>query len=359
MSRHYIIPIFVPHYGCPNDCVFCNQRKITGLSTDLTEEDVEEVILSHLKSFKENSFIEIAFFGGSFTAIEIEIQKKLLNVALKYKKTGKVDEIRLSTRPDAIDDTILSMLEDYQVDTIELGVQSLDDGVLALSHRGHFSSHVYEACQLIKSYNFKLGLQMMIGLPGDTFKKSIKTANEFIRLRPECVRIYPTLVIKNTELAGDYLKGLYNPMSLDEAITLSTTLLIMFKLEGINVIRLGLQPTENIQLGKDVVAGPFHPSIRQLVESKIIRNILDSYFICNEVNTQMKDLTIESHGSNISNIAGQKSSNIKYIKEQYKFKKIKLYTKNINRNIMDISIDGFKHSINMNQALESLIKTIT
>lgn len=358
MSRHYIIPIFVPHYGCPNDCVFCNQRKITGLSTDLTEEDVEEIILNHLKSFKDNSFIEIAFYGGSFTAIDINIQKKLLNVALKYKKNGRVNEIRISTRPDSIDDNILSMLKEFQVNTIELGVQSLDYDVLALSNRGHLPSHVYEACKLIKRYDFDLGLQMMLGLPGDTFIKSINTANEFIRLEPECVRIYPTLVIKSTQLEEDYLKGLYKPMSLDEAIKLSAILLIMFKLEDINVIRVGLQPTENIQLGKDVVAGPFHPAFRQLVEANIIRKILDFYFLDKQIDTNMKNLKIESYRKNVSNIAGQKSSNIKYMKDQYKFNEIKLYSKDMDKNIIHISIDDIRHSININQAMKLLIKKI-
>lgn len=354
MSRHYIIPIFVPHYGCPNDCVFCNQRKITGLSTDLSQDRVEEIILAHLQSFREGSFIEIAFYGGSFTAIDIRIQKKLLAIATKYKNIGKVDEIRLSTRPDAIDETILIMLKAFQVDTIELGVQSLDDQVLSLSDRGHSRNQVYEAAQLIKDYNFKLGLQMMLGLPGDSFEKSINTANEFIKLKPECVRIYPTLVIKNTKLEEDYLKGLYNPMTLGQAINLSTSLLIKFKLENINVIRLGLQPTENIQMGKDVIAGPFHPALRQLVEANIIRIILDNFFEDKKKSIYKKDLFIESHSSNISNIAGQKSSNLHYFKDRYYINKIKLYSRDLDKDIIDIRIDNLIEKIYINEAIKGI-----
>ena len=165
MSRHYIIPIFVPHFGCPHDCVFCNQKKITGSSTNVTDKDVERIIEEHLLTFKFPSTIEVAFYGGSFTAIDIEIQKSLLAVPLKYKRENKINYIRLSTRPDAIDIVILKNLKDYLVDTIELGVQSLDQEVLDLSGRGHSVEDVYESANLIKKHGFNLGLQMMIGLP--------------------------------------------------------------------------------------------------------------------------------------------------------------------------------------------------
>lgn len=358
MTRHYIIPIFVPHFGCPNDCVFCNQRRITGLSTDLTPDDAERIIVEHLNSFKNNSFIEIAFYGGSFTAIDLDVQKELLEVAYKYKQAGKVHGIRLSTRPDAIDNTILKTLKDLGVDTIELGVQSLDDGVLALSGRGHKSSHVYDATNLIKDFGFNLGLQMMLGLPGDTFKKSINTAREFIRMKPDCVRIYPTLVIKNTNLEKDYLNGSYEPLTLDGAIELSTILLIMFKLNDINVIRVGLQPTENIQLGKDVVNGPFHAAFRQLVEANIMKGILDNILKDLNIVTNGQNLILESNGKNISNLAGQKSSNIKYLKDKYNFNKIKLYTKDLDINYIDVTIGKYQARIDTDETMKSLLSTI-
>lgn len=358
MTRHYIIPIFVPHFGCPNDCVFCNQRKITGLSTNLTPADAKKIILEHLDSFNANSFIEIAFYGGSFTAIDLEIQKKLLNVAYEFKKDGKVDEIRLSTRPDAIDDLVLSTLKEYGVNTIELGVQSLDDQVLSLSDRGHKASDLYESVSLIKDYGFNLGLQMMLGLPGDTREKSINTAKEFIKLNPDCVRIYPTLVIKNTNLERDYLNGTYKPLTLDGAVDLSTILLIMFKLNRINVIRVGLQPTENIQLGKDVVAGPFHAAFRQLVEANIMKYILDYKLKSFDFSLARKDLVLESKGSHISNLAGQKSSNTKYLKEKYNLNKIKLYTKDLDNKYIDIRIGNYVDRINMEEIMKLILSSI-
>lgn len=205
MNKHYIIPIFVPHLGCPHDCVFCNQERITGLSTSVTSEEVENIIEEHLKTFKSPSIIEVAFYGGSFTAIDIEVQKSLLAIPLRYKKEKKIDYIRLSTRPDAIDDLILTNLKDHLVDTIELGVQSLNQEVLDLSGRGHTTDDVYEAVNLIKEYGFNLGLQMMVGLPGDTRERAINTCKEFIKLDPFCVRIYPTLVIVDTFLERQYL----------------------------------------------------------------------------------------------------------------------------------------------------------
>lgn len=358
MTRHYIIPIFVPHFGCPNDCVFCNQRKITGLSTDLTPEEVERTIIDHLNTFSENSFIEIAFYGGSFTAIDMEIQRELLEVAWKYKEMGKVDQIRLSTRPDAIDENILSFLNDFSVDTIELGVQSLDQNVLDLSERGHETSQVYDSSNLIKAYGFKLGLQMMLGLPGDTFEKSINTAREFIRLEPDCVRIYPTLVIKNTNLERDYIKGLYEPLNMDDAVELSAILLMMFKLKNINVIRVGLQPTENIQLGKDVVAGPFHPAFRQVVEANIVKSIMDKHLENINISSEGKELIIESNGRVISNIAGQKSSNIKYLQSKYNFKRIKIFSKDIDEKYIHIAIGNYKERIEIEDAMKSFIGEI-
>lgn len=271
MTKHYIIPIFVPHFGCPHDCIFCNQKKITGLTTNVKPKDVENIIDEYLGYFRKDSYIEVAFYGGSFTAIDMDIQSALLEIPYKYKTNGIIDAIRMSTRPDAIDNIILDNLKKYSVDTIELGVQSLDEVVLNASERGHTAQEVYKASELIKSYGFNLGLQMMIGLPEDSFEKSLYTCREFIKLNPYNVRIYPTLVIKGTFLEKQYLKGDYQPLTIDEAVAQSSILLMLFYLNAINVIRVGLQPTENIQMGKDVVAGPFHPSFRQLVESNIYR----------------------------------------------------------------------------------------
>ncbi|MCK9443543.1 MAG: radical SAM protein [Tissierellaceae bacterium] len=356
MSRHYIIPIFVPHLGCPHDCVFCNQKRITGFTTDVTAGDVERIIEEHLTTFKPNSTIEVAFYGGSFTAIDIDIQKELLEIPYKYKIDGKINGIRLSTRPDAIDVHILDNLSRYSVDTIELGVQSLDDTVLLHSGRGHSSDIVYKSAKLIKEYGFNLGLQMMIGLPSDSFEKDLLTCKEFIKLSPFCVRIYPTLIIKDTFLEKLYIRGKYEPIQLEKAVNISAILLMMFTVNDINVIRIGLQPTENIQMGKDVIAGPFHPSFRQLVETRIFQLIFDKYLEDKNISTNGYDLIIEANKKQVSNIAGQKSSNIKYITNKYKFNKIKIYAGNLGLYQVNITIGEIYDKINMKSLMDTYLR---
>ncbi|MBU5437736.1 radical SAM protein [Tissierella sp. MSJ-40] len=356
MTRHYIIPIFVPHLGCPHDCVFCNQRKITGLSTNITPSFVEKTIKEHLETFNSDSYVEVAFYGGSFTAIDLDIQKELLKVPYKYKEKGLIQGIRLSTRPDCIDELILNNLREYKVDTIELGVQSLEDTVLYESGRGHTSKDVYEASNLIKDYGINLGLQMMIGLPGDDRCKSLYTCKEFIKLNPFCVRIYPTLVVKDTYLETLYLKDKYIPLTLEEAVDISTELLMLFNYYHIDVIRIGLQPTENIQLGKDVVTGPFHPAFRQLVEANIIKLLLDDYLSKANLTFQNEVLVIQANSRNISAIAGQKSSNINYFMQKYKFNKIKIYPKDMDSDLLGITIGQFYDKINIELLMESYLK---
>lgn len=355
MTKHYIIPIFVPHFGCPHDCVFCNQKKITGLSTDITSIEVENIIDEHLKTFQKDAFIEIAFYGGSFTAIDIDIQSQLLEVPYRYKLEGAINEIRLSTRPDAINNKILNNLKRFGVDTIELGCQSLNDEVLYLSDRGHTSMDIYKASELIKEFGFNLGLQMMLGLPGDTFERSLYTALEFIKLKPDCVRIYPTLVIKETYLERLYLNNEYLPLSINESVEFNTPILILFYLHDINVIRVGLQPTDNIQLGKDVVAGPFHPAYRQLVEANIYKLLIYEFLKENHIATQNQVMIIETNNKNISNIAGQVSSNISYLKDEFLFKKIKIFGCDMEKDYIGITIGEFYGKMNMKVEMERFI----
>ncbi len=355
MTRHYIVPIFVPHFGCPHDCIFCNQKKITGLTTNVKPEDVENIINEYLGYFRKDSYIEVAFYGGSFTAIDMDTQSALLEIPYRYKTKGIIDAIRMSTRPDAIDNSILENLKKYNVDTIELGVQSLDETVLDKSERGHTAQDVYEASELIKSYGFNLGLQMMLGLPEDSFVKSLYTCREFIKLNPYNVRIYPTLVIKGTFLEKQYLQGKYKPLSLQEAVDQSSILLMLFYINDINVIRVGLQPTENIQMGKDVVAGPFHPSFRQLVESNIYRALLDFYFSKQDLETENKELILEVNQRTISLLVGQKSSNTIYLKERYGFINIRIYGNDYNSNEIVIKIDDFYDKINIKSLMKSYL----
>lgn len=321
----------------------------------MTPKDVDRIISEHLLTFKNPKVIEVAFFGGSFTAIDIEIQKELLAIPVKYKMANKIDKIRLSTRPDAIDAEIINMLRENLVDTIELGVQSLDEEVLYKSGRGHTAQDVYNASKLIKEYDINLGLQMMIGLPGDTKEKAIHTCKEFIKLNPFCVRIYPTLVIKETFLETQFLDNKYNALEVEEAVDISSLILMMFMVNNIDVIRIGLQPTENIQMGKDVIAGPFHPAFRQLVESDIYLKILDSYLSNMKLITEDKELLIEANNKIISSISGQKSTNRKFLTDKYKFNKIKIIGKDIDLNTIKIELEDHIDSIDIREMIHSYL----
>ncbi|NOW02757.1 elongator complex protein 3 [Clostridium beijerinckii] len=275
-KNYYIIPIFVPHEGCPHNCVFCNQDRITGVDDEeVTESSVITTINDYLETIKnKNATIEISFFGGTFTGIREEKQRELLKVAKEFKEKGLIDKIRLSTRPDYINDYILTYLKEYGVDIIELGVQSLNEEVLKKAGRGHSVHDVIDASKLIKEYKFILGHQIMPGLPGDTFERDIETTKESIKMNPDICRIYPSLVIKDTPMERMYINKEYNPYSLEEAVNVSKVMYEMYKKHNINVIRIGLQPTESINEGKDIVAGPFHPSFRELVEGSLLSDII-------------------------------------------------------------------------------------
>ncbi|MDY3928646.1 MAG: radical SAM protein [Clostridia bacterium] len=313
----YNIPIFVPHKGCPFDCVFCNQKHITGSGDEVDEEKIKNTIEEYLKTLpKQDSYIEAAFFGGSFTGIDFDMQRRFLSTAYEYVKNGELDGIRLSTRPDYIDKKILDQLNEYGVTTIELGVQSLDNEVLKKSGRGHDENAVYDAVNLIRKYNFKLGLQMMTGLPEDTEEKALRTADKIIALKPDFVRIYPTLVVKDTYLEKMYLQGEYKPQSVDEAVCLCKKLLIKFNNAKINVIRIALQTTDEISLGGSVVAGPYNGQFRELVESQIyydgFSSVLDGY--------KGNSAVIYVNTKDISKAVGSGRCNIKKIYEKYKVK---------------------------------------
>lgn len=324
-GRHKIIPIFVPHKGCPNDCIFCSQKKISGQIEEMTTKKIPQIIQTHLSTMGPNDEIEIAFYGGSFTAIDQSIQESFLAEAFRYMSDGRISQIRVSTRPDIINEENLRMLWKYGVRTIELGVQSLDDRVLRESCRGHNASCVVQASALIKHMGFILGIQTMTGLPGDTNKTCLETAEKVILISPDIVRIYPVLVIKGTELERQYHSGLYKPQNLEEAVALCAQLLEMYESNLIKVIRIGLQATEQIRegSGSDVVAGPVHPAFRQLVESRLMLIRIEADIKKQGLNGAAC-LTIHTGSSNISNVVGQNRSNIRYLKERYAIGHIKV-----------------------------------
>ena len=320
MKRKYIIPIFVPHLGCPNDCTFCNQRKISGQLKEVTPNDVRETIDFYLSNFKEkDAKKEVAFYGGSFTGIDEKIQESLLNAVYDYIKDKKIDSIRISTRPDYINKEILKRLKKYKVKTIELGVQSTNNYILEKCKRGHTYEDVIKASKLIKRYGFKLGHQMMIGLPESTETDDIQTAKDLIKLKPKIVRIYPVLVIKGTELEKEYKEGTYEPLTVSQAVERCKELCYLFGKKKINVIRIGLQNTDTIcapnNEGSEVVAGPYHETFRQLVESSIYYDtILEKI---KKINTKVKEVEVLVHPQNVNNVVGYKRENINKLKEMY------------------------------------------
>lgn len=346
-----IIPIFVPHRGCPHDCIFCNQKKITGVSTEVTSEDVRDIIEEYLPTIDKDASVEVAFFGGSFTAIDETIQNDLLSVAKEYVEKGLIQDIRMSTRPDCISEDILNRLNEYKVSIIELGVQSMDKDVLIDSVRGHDTEEVIKSAHLIKQSGIKLGLQMMVGLPSDTEDKCIETAKKFISLKPDCVRIYPTLVVKDTGLELLLNKGEYKPFTLEQCVQIVKKLLAMYYVNNINVIRVGLQATEDIQIGKAVVDGPHHPAFRELAEAEMIKDYL--VYIAKE-NKASDSIVIKTNKKNVSKIIGNKKSNSVYMKNELNIN-LKTKEEDIDINDLVIILDDKKSiNINMNDIYSSL-----
>ena len=262
------ISIFVPHQGCPCACSFCNQKTITGKTFLPDAEYVDKTVKTALS--KKGYDYEIAFFGGSFTAIDRDYMLELLSAAYPYVKSGEVSGIRISTRPDCITEEILDLLKKYGVTSIELGAQSMDDEVLEANRRGHTAKDVLNASEMIKNAGFELGLQMMTGLYKDTAEKSLETAKKIIEIKPQTVRIYPTVVLKNTYLAELYLSDEYKPLNVDDSVKLCAVLVPMFEKAGIRVIRLGLHSGSDIK--ENMLAGGFHDSFGELVKSRMMVN---------------------------------------------------------------------------------------
>ena len=330
MKQHAIIPIFIPHKGCPNDCVFCNQRKITARSDDVTPDDARAVIELWLSTLSDVETVEAAFYGGSFTGLPIEEQTAFLEVAEEYKKAGRIQNILLSTRPDYIDEQILDNLKAHNVDVIELGVQSFDDEVLAASNRGHDSACVYKACELIHRYGFELGIQLMIGLPKDSLGACLYSARETVKLRPSLARLYPTIVIDETELYEQYRRGEYTPLSREDAVEWTKEMYKILDDAGITIMRVGLKSTDIITGGGAVNGGTYHPAFRQLVEGRIARERIEEQLtaLCSEDSADRagtassaypdgRRIEISSHPSWFSNMIGHHAENKEYFRANY------------------------------------------
>ena len=318
MKKEYIIPIFVPHLGCKNSCTFCNQKTISGQVKQVTAKDVKDTIEYYLSNFKDNNkYVEVAFFGGSFTGIDEDIQEELLQAAFEYIKKKKVNSIRISTRPDYINKNILKRLKKYKVKTIELGVQSANNYILSRCQRGHTFEDVKKASKLIRRRGFTLGHQMMVGLPESTKLDEINTTKSLIKLKPKIVRIYPVLVIKGTKLEEEYKNNEYIPLTVNQAVERCKDIVAMFNKKNIKVIRIGLQNTNTIDEPghneSEVVAGPYHPAFRQLVESSMWYDSMLEHI--KQFNTKVKVVEIKANPVNINNIIGHKKENIQKLIE--------------------------------------------
>lgn len=316
--KHINVALFVPDEGCPHRCSFCNQKTISGKTKRLSVEDIDSAVETALSSADCNKG-EIAFFGGSFTAIDKEYMTALLERAKKYIDKGLFAGIRISTRPDCITGEILDILRFYGVTSIELGCQSMSGEVLRLNNRGHSAEDVVKSAKLIKEYGFEFGVQMMTGLYGDTKHRAIETAEKLIALQPDTARIYPTVVLEGTELERLYRLGEYQPQSVDEAADICSELLMMFHEKGIRVIRVGLHSGGNVEDG--YVAGAYHPAFREICESRIyLKKVLD------EIERQgiaKGEITVTVGAPYVSMMSGQKKVNTQRLREMGYILKIK------------------------------------
>jgi len=313
-ARPFIIPIFIPHAGCPHRCVFCNQVPLAGVSRVALEPEKVRLHIGEFLNYKSENRkpVEIAFFGGNFLGLPQSEIKFWLALAGEYVSRGQVDGIRFSTRPDTIEAGRLEILTDYPISTVELGAQSMDDQVLALAGRGHSAADTIRAVAALKKRQIRVGLQMMVGLPGDSESRAVQTARKMADLSPACVRIYPTVVVAESRLAKWYQHGRYRPLSLEDAVTLVKKVYLIFEQEGITVIRMGLQASDDLDDGSTVLAGPYHPAFGHLVHSEIF---LDKTLKTIEAAGLIKDkLTIFVNPRSISKMRGLSNSNIKKLK---------------------------------------------
>ncbi|MGI6066200.1 MAG: elongator complex protein 3 [Bacillota bacterium] len=316
-----ILPFFIPHLGCPHRCIFCNQYSVSGEELCPTQEEIGAAI----NKWEGETLPEIAFYGGSFSGLSQREQEYFLRPAFEALKKRRVGGIRISTRPDYINEEILDFLKGFGVSTVELGVQSMDDEVLKKSCRGHSPDDVVRAVRLIKEKRFKVGVQIMPGLPGDTWEKSIKGAFFLAEMEPDLARIYPTLVLKDTSLHKLFLKGKYCPLSLDDAVEVSRDLLAVLLKFGVNVIRIGLQPTKNIAEGARIAAGPFHPAFGELVKAALFREqIVWAVNLLFQKKVSPRIGLFVSY-RDCSLAAGHKRNNLHYLKESFSLEEIKIF----------------------------------
>jgi len=319
-ARASIIPVFVPHWGCPHACVFCNQRSITGQRKNATAEDVQQAIMTAAAFLPKGEKRQLAFYGGSFTAIPAKEQETLLEAAQPYLARGEISSIRLSTRPDAIDEETLARLRRFGVETVELGAQSMDEEVLRLAGRGHTAADVELASRLIREAGFSLVLQMMTGLPGDTPEKDLETARRLIACRPDGVRIYPTVIVRGTALYELWRAGKYREHTVEDAVEICARLLPLFERAGIEVLRVGLNPTEELS-GGEAAGGAYHPALGELVRSRIYRSRAEELLAGIAPGSRV---TLTVGKGKTSQMTGQHRQNLDHLKARFALREIRV-----------------------------------
>lgn len=308
-----IIPIFIPHAGCPHQCVFCNQKTISGQKTAAVD-GAKEQINKWLEWVKPSVENEAAFYGGSFTGLDLALQKELLALTDELLDRKVIGSVRLSTRPDYIDEERLELLRAHGVKLVELGVQSLDDSVLKAAERGHSAEQVVEAVSLLKSYGFKVGVQLMVGMPGQDFASVKATVEQVLALQPSIARIYPLLVIKGTPLAKSYVAGEFEPLTLEEAVRQAAYVYQHLSEVGVKIIRVGLQPDDELCAEGNIIAGPFHPAMGELVQSYLLREQLTPQ-ILEAAELDGEAVLVLCPNKLESKVRGLRNGNITYWKE--------------------------------------------
>ncbi|MGE0086053.1 MAG: elongator complex protein 3 [Desulfococcaceae bacterium] len=316
-EKPLIVPVFIPHAGCPHQCAFCNQQAITQISRGLPS---PEEVISRIQTFlgystKKDRTVQISFYGGNFLGLKQEDILQFLRIGQQFVHSGKVHSLRFSTRPDTISTQTLDLIKDFPVSTVEIGAQSMNDEVLELSHRGHSCADTENAVSLLKERCYECGLQMMIGLPGETEENLMRTGRKIVELSPDFVRIYPTLVLENSVLARQYREGRYTPISLDAAVTLAKKLYLLFTERNIRVIRMGLQASGDLSEDSAILAGPWHPAFGFLVHSEIYLDRAAE--LLRKFSGSTERIVLGVHPRHIPEMRGMKNRNMEILKKMF------------------------------------------
>lgn len=326
-KKMLIVPVFIPHAGCPHQCVFCNQVAITGINkAPVNKETLRSIIDQFLQYNNKREKIQISFYGGTFLGLPDDQIKMLLSEADIYVKAGQVNSIRFSTRPDTINERQIKLIQKYPVETIEIGTQSMNNMVLNKSGRGHSAEDTEHAVKILKKYGYETGLQIMAGLPADTDTTLLATTEKVIELKPDFVRIYPTIVLKGSQLEKMFLKGKYSPLNLDKCVLLVKTMYLHFLKNNIPVIRMGLQSSFDFESGDEIVAGPYHPAFGHLVFSSIFLDM--AVLAIEKSKTKDKHLIFHVNPRDISKIRGLKNNNISVLMKKFNLEKIEIIPEN-------------------------------